>query len=145
MRDGDDVVKSVGYLTLYGAYLEEQIELLLYSIESLSPYKGGFQISSKIDHARKFFERQTKNDFRSIISDLKLCKEIFEDRNVIVHGRVYAKSGCLDILKSSRPKVEEREISSAEINILVNEMERFKNSIQSYTCFRLPEVWNMLD
>lgn len=142
--DDNDIVKSVGYLTLYGAYLEEQIELLINSIDFLSPYKGGFQISSKIDHAKKFFERQTKGDFSSIISDLNMCKEIFADRNVIVHGRVYARLGCPDVLTSSRPNVIDREISSVEVYKLVNEMESFKNSLQSYTVFRLPEVWNEL-
>jgi hypothetical protein len=140
MNDDGDIVKAIGYMTLYGAYLEEQIESLVELLTPIIPYTGGWPISSKIKHAIACLKVLNGNEVSSLVTDLGTCVKIFNDRNELVHGRIYAGIGRPDTLTSSKASVPDRIVTSKEIYQLVNEMEEFRVAIYGPTIFKIPSA-----
>jgi len=58
LNDDGDIIRGLGYVALYSAYLEEQIDNLLFilnSVEEFGEDKQRWPISRKIKHAKKSF------------------------------------------------------------------------------------------
>jgi len=142
MDDDGDIVRALGFVTLNASYLEEQIESLLELLSLYREYKGGWQISSKIKHAKTVLTDLDKNRFSGLIIDLGTCLKIFEDRNALVHGRVYAGLNRPDTLKSSRPNVPDRVVESSELYQLANEMQDFRSAVYRPMIFEIPKSLN---
>lgn len=142
MEDDGDIVRGLGFVTLNASYLEEQIEALIELLKVFKEYKGGWQISSKINHTIVTLTEFDQNRFSDLISDLGTCLQIFNDRNALVHGRIYAGISHPDTLKSSRPNVPDREVESAELYQLANEMSDFRSAIYRPMIFEIPRALN---
>lgn len=140
LNDDGDIVKALGYVSLYGSYLEEQIEDLVKLLEPIKKYKKGFQISDKIIHARKAIRLLSAEDFQDLLNDLCTCLEIFQDRNELLHGRIYAGLNRPDTLKSNEPDVFDRPVTSFELYRLANEMYDFRIAIYRPMIFQLPKA-----
>lgn len=142
MEDDGDIVRGLGFVTLNASYLEEQIEALLELLKVFKEYKGGWQISSKINHVIDTLTEFDQNRFSDLISDLGTCLQIFNDRNALVHGRIYAGINRPDTLKSSRVNVADREVESTELYQLANEMNDFRSAIYRPMIFEIPRALN---
>ncbi|GBE37614.1 hypothetical protein BMS3Bbin08_00204 [bacterium BMS3Bbin08] len=140
IKDDGDIVRGLGFVTLYASYLEEQIEELIDFLKMFKKYKGGWQISGKINHAIDTLTEFNQNRFSNLILDLRTCLQIFEERNAFVHGRIYAGIKRPDTLKSSRPNVPDREVESAELYQLANAMNDFRSAIYRPMIFELPKA-----
>ncbi len=140
LNDDGDIVKALGYVSLYGAYLEEQVEDLVNLLEPIKKYKKGFQISDKIIHTRKAIRLLSAEDFQDLLNDLCTCLEIFQDRNELLHGRIYAGLNRPDTLKSNKPDVFDRPVTSFELYRLANEMYDFRIAIYRPMIFQLPKA-----
>ncbi len=142
MKENDgDIVRGLGFVTLYSAYLEEQIDDLLFllsSIEEIDEKKQRLQISRKIEHAKQLIRSLETSEFDELIDDLEYCTELFERRNEVVHGRVYANFNRPDALRSGRPNVPERKIESSELYDLANECDSMRRQIYRPMIFELP-------
>jgi hypothetical protein len=116
LKDDGDIIRGLGYVTLYAAYLEEQIDELLVM---LKPVQDGenkdWQISKKIKQARKLLNSINNEKFEDLILNLDRCAALFNHRNELTHGRIYGRNNRTDILKSGRPNVPDREVDSAEL------------------------------
>ena len=118
LEDDGDIVRGLGFVTLYSAYLEEQIDNLLLSFNQIAEFgedKQRWQISRKIEYAKKILKKITFESRDDLTANLALCKGIFEDRNELIHGRIYGNFRRPDILKSARPNTPDREITSTPI------------------------------
>ncbi len=144
MEDDGDIVRALGFVTLNASYLEEQIESLLELLSRYRKYKGGWQISSKIKHAKAVLTDLDSNRFSDLIIDLDTCLKIFEDRNVLVHGRIYAGLNRPDTLKSSRSNVPDRVVESSELYQLANEMQDFRSVVYRPMIFEIPKALNAI-
>jgi len=144
MEDDGDIVRALGFVTLNASYLEEQIESLLELLSLYSEYKGSWQISSKIKHSKATLTDLDKNRFSDVIIDLDTCLRIFEDRNALVHGRIYAGLNRPDTLKSSRPNVPDRVVESSELYQLANEMQKFRSAVYRPMIFEIPKALNAI-
>lgn len=142
MEDDGNIVRGLGFVTLNASYLEEQIEALLELLKIFKEYNGGWQISRKIKHAIDTLTEFDENRFSDLISDLGTCLQIFEDRNSLVHGRIYAGINRPDTLKSSRPNMPDREVESAELYQLAKEMSEFRSAIYRPMIFEIPRALN---
>lgn len=129
LEDDEDIVRALGYVTLYSSYLEEQIEMLVVMLEPVEKYSKGWQISDKILHAKRAIRKLEAPEFDGLVEDLSTCGELFLERNELIHGRIYSGMGRPDTLKSSRTGVSAREVSSGDLYQLANELWAFRLSI----------------
>lgn len=144
MEDDGNIVRALGFVTLNASYLEEQIEALIDLLGTYRKYNGGWQISSKIKHAKAVISELYVNKFSALIADLDMCLKIFNDRNALVHGRIYAGLDRSDTLKSSRLNMPDREVTSFELYQLVHEMNEFRSAIYRPMILEIPQSLNAL-
>jgi hypothetical protein len=143
IKDDGDIIRGLGFVTLYSAYLEEQIDNLLLTLNQIIKVSGtelNWQVSRKIKYikkALKLLEFESRDD---LIKNLNLCKEIFEDRNEFIHGRIYSNFGKSMELKSARYPNPNREITSEELYKLANECDDFQRAIYRPTIIEIPKA-----
>ena len=142
MEDDGDIVRGLGFVTLYASYLEEQIEDLVDVLNVYKEYNGGWQISNKIKHAIAILNEFDENQFNDLISDLSTSRQLFKDRNKVVHGRIYAGINRPDTLKSSRPNIPDQKVTSSDLYKLANEMNEFRLAIYRPMIIKLPRALN---
>jgi hypothetical protein len=140
LEDDGDIVRALGFVTLYASYLEEQIEELIKLLDPIKKYTKGWQISDKIVHAKKTVRKLGDGQFKDLVDDLDTCLEIFLDRNELLHGRIYGGINRPDTLKSNREDIPDREVSSKELYKLANEMDDFRSAIYRPMIFKLPRA-----
>jgi hypothetical protein len=143
--DGD-IIRGLGFVALYAAYLEEQIDNLLIMLNPIQAYdkkKQRWPISFKTKHAIKIIERLDISEFSDLPANLATCLKLFEDRNEVIHGRIYGGFDRPDTLKSNRPKVPDRDVSSAELYKLAKEFDDFREAILRPMIFKIPRAISM--
>ncbi len=125
IEDDGDITRGIGLVTIYSAYLEGRIDDLLYQLSELEEYIEGerkWPISRKIKKAQNILKGVKHKIADELLIILAQCKEHFEWRNELVHGRIYAPEYHQENLKSGRPDVPDRKADSTEIYILVNNL-----------------------
>ena len=143
LEDDGDTVRGLGFVALYSAYLEEQIDnllLLLSPIEEYGEDKQRWQTSRKLKHAKTILGAIEFDSKEDLIADLCTCKDLFEDRNKFVHGRIYGNFDRPDTLKSGRPNTPDSEVESAELYKLANECNDFLAALYRHTIFEIPRA-----
>lgn len=141
IKDDGDIVRGLGFVALYAAYLEEQIENLLEMLSLVEVYdEKRWSISGKIKFAIKIIEKLDTKDFPDYMTDLRTCIQLFEDRNEVIHGRIYGNFDRPDTLKSGRRNVPDREVTSAELFQLAREFEDYRAAVYSPMIFRVPQA-----
>jgi hypothetical protein len=143
-NDGD-IVRGLGFVALYAAYLEEQIDNLLRMLEPIEEYdenKQRWPISGKIRHVSEVINELGGEQFADLLADLRTCLELFEHRNELVHGRIYGGFDRSDTLKSGRPDTPDREIDAAELYQLAKEFDAFRAEIYRPMIFQIPKAIN---
>ncbi|MGH8322102.1 MAG: hypothetical protein ACRESX_03010 [Gammaproteobacteria bacterium] len=141
LANNGDLICGLGYVALYAAYLEEQIDNLLVMLEPIEAYTESEQrwhVSRKIDKASRLVIGLKFSDRDALCSNLDGSKELFRQRNEIVHGRIYANFDRPDTLKSGRPNVPERPINSAELYDLANRLYEMQGALYRPMIFQIP-------
>lgn len=139
LRNDGDLVKALGYLVLYTAYVEEAVD------ECIDVFRQYFpdidkQIArqtakQKIKFIQTHLEANPPSDelIQSQFPDLlKYLLSLFDARNEIIHGRIYGslKFSEADTLIPGRPESKERAIAAKEIYDLANEFFSMLNSLR---------------
>lgn len=137
LQNDNDVVRGLGYVALYAAYLEEQIDNLLFMLHPIEPFteqEQRWSISRKIEKAVRLVDLLEFGYKAGLLADLNSIRELFELRNEVIHGRIYAKFDQPDILRSGRPNMPEREITAEELYALAN------NILEALPALRRPMI-----
>jgi hypothetical protein len=123
LKDDGDIIRGLGFLTLYAAYFEEAIDDLLVKLEPVKDIKDKqpWYISEKIKQAKKLLKKLDKEKCEDLINNLDICPALFKHRNKLIHGRIYGRNDRPDILKSGKPNDPDREIVSSELYQLATE------------------------
>jgi len=125
LRNDGDVIKGVGYVAIYAAYVEEQIDTLLGSLDRVmtvdEKLKRG-QTSSKIKAIKKRLRKLDPVAFEYLLNDLDTCTALLEARHEIMHGRIYGQLDGPDILHPGRPNQQKRPVTSIELYDLANQL-----------------------
>lgn len=127
LKDNSDIVKSLGYLALYAAYAEEAIDECISTLQRYqtdSPKNlSKFPTKQKINYIQEQINlKPVTQELQHFPSLLEHLIELFEERNKIIHGRIYGSlQGEADILRPGRPSGTEREITSGELIDLANQ------------------------
>lgn len=142
-NNGDDIIKGLGFVALYAAYLEEQIDALLFMLKPLEPFPKAEQrwpISKKINKASRLVGPLVFDAQAGLMADLCRVRDLFESRNEVIHGRIYANFDRPDILKSGRANVPDRRVDAAELYALANDLFAARSALHKPMIFQLPQA-----
>lgn len=148
LRDDGDLIKGLGYVALYAAYLEEAVDECLEVLFSQEQTQySGYQrqtTAQKIRHIRDKISTYTSlpdalTSFPEILTETLY---LLEQRNLMIHGRVYAIRGSGDIRRPGRRDVSEQPATSAELYALANKLFEIYSPFRRASMFSLPRLLN---
>lgn len=129
MTNDGDIVRGLGFTTLYAAYMEEAIDECRVALmkRDPAPPKGieKWPISRRVAYLHERLAQfiPLPQELAGLPSHLDYVSDLLERRNEVIHGRIYgALQGDKDELRPGRPTGSARPITSAELYDLANEM-----------------------
>lgn len=147
--DDGDIVRGLGYVTLYAAYMEEAVDACRQIVMSADPASPkGIERSPISDRVR--YVRRRLGEAGTLPEELAELPEVLdfvlqclEARNEVVHGRIYGGlQGEADTLRPGRPTGTARPIESAELYALANDMFGTLRPLIHASTFALPRMLN---
>jgi len=143
--DGDNIIKGLGKVTLHSAYLEEQIDKLLFCLHpfvvKFDEKKQRWPVRKKINLIIKNIDKLDFERCNDLKEDLNICCELFETRNELIHGRIYAPIGSSNItLEPGRPNTPEKFITSTELFTLATNLVDIASEIARPMIFDIPRA-----
>ncbi len=142
--DDGDLIRALGYVALYSAYLEEAIDEVFSATTAVNgahhPKMDRWQSSRKLDHIDQSISgwvglTDELTRFHTCIGPLKA---LLERRNLIVHGRIYSDQRTGDVLKPARAGCPEIPARSADLYDLANELFAARNPSLNAAMFAIP-------
>mgnify|MGYP001617921767 CR=1 FL=1 len=143
LQNDDDVVRGLGFVALYAAYLEEQIDNLLFVLQPLEPFPESEQrwpTSRKIEKAKRLVAELVFEYRDALLADLDGSKQLLDWRNEVIHGRIYANFDRPDTLKSGRPNTPDRVVEPAELYELANNLAEARSALYRPLIFQIPQA-----
>ena len=141
-NDGD-IVRGLGFVTLYSAYVEEQIDNLLFMLNEIEEFTKNEQrwpVSRKIRKAKSIatnFEFSGRDD---LVANLDAATDAFEGRNRIVHSTHYANFDRPDTLRSGRADEPDKNVEADELYDLANYFGDLRGEIYRPMIFSIPRA-----
>lgn len=139
-RDGD-VVRGLGFVALYAAYLEEQLDNLLFMLQPIEPFPESEQrwpTSRKIEKAKRLVRVLVFECRDALLADLDASKKLLDWRNEVIHGRIYANFDRPDTLKSGRHNTPDRIIKPDELYDLADNLAEARAAVYRPMIFQIP-------
>ena len=143
LQNDGDVVRGLGFVALYAAYLEEQVDSLLFMLHSLEPFPENEQrwpTSRKIEKAERLVAGLVFEYRDALLHDLDASRQLLEWRNEVIHGRIYANFDRPDTLKSGRPNVPDRVVEATELYELANNLADARSALFRPMIFQIPRA-----
>lgn len=143
LQNDGDVVRGLGFVALYAAYLEEQVDNLLFMLQPLEPFPENEQrwpTSRKIEKAKRLVAYLVFEYRDALLHDLDASRQLLEWRNEVIHGRIYANFDRPDTLKSGRPNVPDRVVEAAELYELANNLTDARSALYRPMIFQIPRA-----
>ena len=143
LQDDGDIVKGLGFVSMYSAWVEEDIDDILRLLSPVEPFEINQQrwsISQKLKHTAKIMRNLNSGELTELPSALQNALVLFDRRNEVIHGRIYAGFGKADYVQSGRPNVPTRQINSAELYQLANDFWNCRDKFIGPQIFRLPRA-----
>ena len=139
--DDGDIVKGLGFVTLYSAWVEEAVDDLLRLLAPVEPFSKKRQmwpISQKLKLAARLVRRIASPQLEKLPLTLGAGLALFERRNQVIHGRIYVGHDKTKYIKSGRRNAATRPITSAELYALANDFLNYRGAVIGPKWFRLP-------
>jgi len=143
LLDDGDVARGLGFVTMYSAWVEDDVDELLRVLEPVEPFDDAVQrlpISRKLTHTARLVRPLHNAELAELPPALEAARDLFEKRNAVVHGRIYAGQDRIDYIQSGRPDVARRPIDSAELYDLANEFWEYRGHLIGPLVVRLPRA-----
>ncbi|VVC85776.1 hypothetical protein [Sideroxydans sp. CL21] len=143
VQDDGDIVRGLGFISMYSAWVEEDVDDILRLLSPIHPFDEKiqrWQISRKLEHAAQIVERLESEELVKLPGVLRAGIGLFEDRNAVIHGRIYAGFDKTDYVQSGRPNVPTRAVTSEELYKLANEFTNYRGHLIGPQLFRLPRA-----
>ncbi|MBL8251033.1 MAG: hypothetical protein JNK31_05155 [Candidatus Competibacter sp.] len=143
IADDGDIVRGLGFVSLYSAWVEEDIDDLLWLMSPIKSFGDKQQrqpVNQKLNNAIKLVRSLNSLELDGLSDVLESALKLFEKRNEFIHGRIYAGHDRIDYLQSGRPNIPTRSITSAELYKLANEFWEFRSNLIRPQYFRLPRA-----
>ncbi|WP_018610459.1 hypothetical protein [Uliginosibacterium gangwonense] len=143
LKNDGDVVRGLGFVALYAAYLEEQIDNLLFRLEPIEPFpeiEQRWPTSRKIEKAKRLVTG-LQFDYRDdLLADLETSRQLLQWRNEVIHGRIYANFNRTDTLRSGRRNTPDRVVKPDELYDLANALIKVQAAILRPMIFQLSQA-----
>ena len=132
--DNGDIVRAVGFVTIYGAYLEDRIAELIDMIKNVISLKEnitGFSASNQVKHLLTAFKNAyniapdyltKQQELEQVVSILSAVGGHLKDRHVVIHSTLISKSGGDVIIRKNRRTDTEEQVESKEVIDLANDL-----------------------
>jgi hypothetical protein len=126
--DDGDMIRGLGFVALYAAYLVEAVDECLKVISAYDAERNGrmcrWPTSQKIEHIQRQLRgiEPLTDELAELPCTLQATADLLEERNLVIHGRVYAVPNVGNVRISGRPGVPETPGSSAELYALANDL-----------------------
>ena len=136
MKRDDDIVRALGFVVLYAAYVEESVDEVmkrLSLVNRITDKEKRFPISQKINWCIKTIKSLGKDNFNDLIGLLGEAKDRLEARNEVIHGRIYASTDRSENLKSGRNGIPDREVTAEELYDLAENFANLQAVIPNMT------------
>lgn len=142
--DDGDLIRGLGYIALYAAYVEEAIDLCINCFET---HEINFDEKVKrqpTSQKIKFINDKLENmmplshELERFRNALAFTDDLLEKRNIVLHSRIYAVPGIGDIRKPGRPNLPEVPASSSECYDLANDIFSTLPLLKNAAMFALP-------
>jgi len=143
LQNDGDVVRGLGFVALYAAYLEEQIDNLLFMLQPIEPFLESEQrwpTSRKLEKAKRLVADLVFEYRDALLADLDSSRQLLEWRNTVIHGRIYANFDRPDTLRSGRPNTPDRVVESSELYDLANNLFEARAAIYRPMIFQIPRA-----
>lgn len=143
VADDGDIVRGLGFVTMYAAWVEEDVDDLLRLIAPIEPFdekRQRWPISRKLGHAADLVRRLTSPELNGLPEALDEAVALFDLRNEVVHGRIFAGHDRVDYVQGGRPNAPTRPITSAELYQLANEFWDYRGHFIGPQFARLPRA-----
>jgi hypothetical protein len=143
--DDGDIIRGLGFVTLYSAYLEEEIDRCVEVLKGVKGTPPSQEPGPKWSASRKleYCLERSRNvgiDYLEIVTQaFEGGKGLFNRRHDVVHGRIYAQDDG-DIRRSGRRGVPDRPIASAELYALVDEFHQATIMFSEIADFYIPDA-----
>ena len=148
--DDGDLIRGLGFVVLYAAYLEEAIdECLMVVADHDAEYDQRINYRSTKQKIKYIKGQLLKleplpNELMNFPEVLSGADCLLEMRNLMIHGRIYATHNKGDIRISGRQNVPETPANSPELYALANELYSACSPLQSASTFSLPREYALL-
>lgn len=143
--DDGDIIRGLGFVTLYSAYLEEEIDRcveVLKGIRGAAPSQepgSKWSASRKLEYCLKRSRNVGIDYLETVTQAFERGKDLFNRRHDVVHGRIYAQ-GDGDIRRSGRHRVPDRPITSAELYALATDFHQETIIFDQIADFYIPDA-----
>ena len=138
MNRDNDIVRALGFVALYAAYVEESVDVVmerLALVKEITDKERRWPISRKIDWCIQVLESLKSKELDQLITLLNETKDALENRNEVIHGRIYAGNERSDNLKSGRSGIPEREVTADELYDLAENLLQLQAAVPNINSF----------
>lgn len=126
-----DLIRPLGLVTLYFAYAEAEIDMLIEALPSSDPYddkKRKWNVGRKLAYAQKLTKQMHSESLNGLKAALSEARALYERRNIIIHSSIFAGGRMV----SNRKSIPNQQISANDLNRLAELIWLFKEKISMY-------------
>jgi len=145
LRDDGDPIKGIGYVAIYAASLEADIDECLKLLPTGVDMDAAlrWQTSRKLRFIRDWaltLDRMP-DELSYFPEHLERVGNLMEERNHVIHGRLLANLETGELVRESgRPGVPNVQITSGDMYELANELFAAMDGMKQAWVFRIPRV-----
>ncbi|MCA3274660.1 MAG: hypothetical protein ING26_03970 [Roseomonas sp.] len=144
LKDDGDLIRGLGYVALYAAYLEKEIEDIFFAVVKMekkqNPKMDFWPISQKLKYVYKKMKEwpNLPSELEEFCSYTEQLLSLLENRNILIHGRIYADKKTGDTLKPARKGCQAVPAVSGEFYELANQLSAALAPCKKVSMFALP-------
>ncbi len=141
--DDGDIVRGLGFVSMYSAWVEEDVDDILRGLNDIEPFTVKVQrwmISRKLEYSAAIINNLKSPELIELPNILRSGVQLFEERNQLIHGRIYAGFDRKDYVRSGRIGNPVREIISLDLYDLANKFFSYRGELIGPQLFRIPRA-----
>lgn len=131
-----DLIRPLGLVTLYAAYAEGEIDELLVTLPSETPFDGRkrqWPVGRKLNYALKLVRKLKSDQLAGLTSALKEAQTLFSRRNVLIHSQIFSGGRIV----SNRTDAPIQKVSAEDLTQLAEQISACKEQIWMHRCRHL--------
>jgi hypothetical protein len=141
VNDNGDIFRAVGFVSIYGAHLEDSVAELIDMTKGVLKYKDNIALFSASEQAKHLLKVLKKAydmvpDYITKQRDIEEIEEILsnidiflKERHIVIHSTLISKPGSDAIIRKNRRTGIEEEIKSEEVIDLANDIDAYQSRI----------------